>query len=114
MIALWARLGDGNESAMHVREIPRTSTHDSLLDDHPPFQIDGNFGATVGITEMLVQSHTGEIHLLPALPSTWSEGSTKGICARGGFELNLAWYEGLLTGGSIVSRLRNFCVLRLI
>jgi alpha-L-fucosidase 2 len=112
MIALWARLCDGDEALVHIREILRTSTHDSLLDDHPPFQIDGNFGATAGITEMLVQSHTGEIELLPALPSSWPEGSIKGICARGGFEISLKWSSGRLVGGSIKSKLGQKCVLR--
>ena len=111
MIALWARLGDGNEAAMHVGEILRTSTHDSLLDDHPPFQIDGNFGAAAGITEMLVQSHAGEIFLVPALPSSWSEGSIKGICARGGFELSLEWSSGSLTACTVMSKLGRICVL---
>ncbi|CZR51090.1 uncharacterized protein PAC_00965 [Phialocephala subalpina] len=100
------------EAAMHVREILRTSTHDSLLDDHPPFQIDGNFGATAGITEILVQSHGGEIALLPALPPSWSEGSVKGLCARGGFVLDMTWSSGFLSGAVIESRLGNVCVLK--
>ncbi|TVY42523.1 Alpha-L-fucosidase [Lachnellula occidentalis] len=112
MIALWARLGDGDEAGMHVREILRTSTHDSLLDDHPPFQIDGDFGATAGITEMLVQSHDGDIVLLPALPCSWSEGSIKGICTRGGFVLDMIWSEGTLSSAVLESRLGNVCVLK--
>jgi alpha-L-fucosidase 2 len=111
MIALWARLCDGDEASKHVREISRTSTHDGLLDDHPPFQIDGNFGATPGITEMLVQSHAGEIHLLPALPSSWPEGSIHGVCARGGFEVSISWSSGYLIRGSIKSKLGWECVL---
>lgn len=111
MIALWARLGDGDEAAMHVGEILRTSTHDSLLDDHPPFQIDGNFGATAGITEILVQSHAGELSLLPALPTSWSEGSIEGICARGGFEVSLTWASGLLTACTVRSKSGQNCLL---
>ena len=111
MIALWARLGDGDEAGRHVREILRTSTHDSLLDDHPPFQIDGNFGATAGIAEMLVQSHRGEVWLLSALPSSWSRGSAKGLHARGGFVLELEWVSGSLTMCKIQSKLGRKCVL---
>lgn len=102
MIALWARLGDGDEAGRHVAEILRTSTYDSLLDDHPPFQIDGNFGAAAGIAEMLVQSRRGgEIWLLAALPTSWSRGVARGLCARGGFVLDLLEWDasrGSLTG----------------
>lgn len=109
MICLWARLRDGDQAAFHVQEILRTSTLDSLLDDHPPFQIDGNFGAVAGITECLVQSHEKAIVLLPALPSAWAEGEVSGICARGGFEVSLRWGKGLLLGGNVVSKLGRRC-----
>jgi alpha-L-fucosidase 2 len=111
MIALWARLRDGEEAARHVQEILRTSTHDSLLDDHPPFQIDGNFGATAGIAEMLVQSHDGEVFLLPALPTSWPEGCLQGLRTRGGFELSLIWSSGHLVTGTLHSLLGGTCVL---
>jgi alpha-L-fucosidase 2 len=84
---------------------------DSLLNTHPPFQIDGNFGYAAGVCEMLVQSHVGYIQLLPALPEQWPNGSVTGICARGGFELDIAWHDGHLTTATIRSKNGETCRL---
>jgi alpha-L-fucosidase 2 len=87
-------------------------TYPNLFDAHPPFQIDGNFGATAGITEMLLQSHDGEISLLPALPSVWRNGEIKGIKARGNFAVDMKWNEGKLTEGKVHSIIGGDCRIR--
>ncbi|KAA5542981.1 glycosyl hydrolase family 95 catalytic domain-containing protein [Adhaeribacter rhizoryzae] len=112
IINFFARLQDGEAAYQNLLALLRKSTLPNLFDTHPPFQIDGNFGATAGITEMLLQSHAGEIQLLPALPAAWQKGYIHGICARGGFDLDLNWENGQLKQVKILSKLGNTCQIR--
>ncbi len=103
-VNFWARLLDGNHAYKMLTGLLSESTLPNMFDTHPPFQIDGNFGGTSGITEMLIQSHTGEIHLLPALPDAWPQGYINGVCARGGFTADIEWQEGKLINVRIHSK----------
>ncbi|MEP7317283.1 MAG: glycoside hydrolase family 95 protein [Panacibacter sp.] len=123
-INFWARLLDGNHAYLLLRQLLNATgevgynyahgggTYPNFFDAHPPFQIDGNFGGTAGIAEMLLQSHLGEIHLLPALPDAWKEGEIKGLKARGNFEISISWKNHQLTNAKVVALSGGICKIR--
>jgi len=119
-VCLWARLLDGNHAwkligdqlSLVQDEKKKGGTYPDMFDAHPPFQIDGNFGCTAGIAEMLLQSHDKFIYLLPALPAAWKQGSVSGLCARGGFEIAMAWKENNISKVTILSKVGGNCRLR--
>ena len=108
----WARLQDGNHAYTLFGNLLKNGTVDNLWDTHPPFQIDGNFSGTAGITEMLLQSHMGFIQLLPALPDAWKDGSIHGVCAKGNFEIDMIWKDGLLQEAILLSKAGENCTVK--
>lgn len=117
-IACWARLQDGNhayallKAALMLSINSEGGVYANLFDAHPPFQIDGNFGATAGVAEMLLQSYSGEICMLPALPDVWKQGRVKGLKAVGNFEIGMHWDEGKIVKASIISHSGKPCTIR--
>jgi len=117
-INFFARLKDGENALYHLHQLMKRSTAENLFDMHPPFQIDGNFGAVSGMTEMLLQSHEGKpdervVELLPALPADWKNGSVKGIKARGNFVFDITWKENKVTNVVVTSACENTLRLKL-
>jgi alpha-L-fucosidase 2 len=111
---MWARLEDGDRAYESLKALLAENTSDGLLDLHPPriFQIDGNEGATAAMAELLLQSHTGDVHLLPALPHAWPQGRVRGLRARGGFGVDIAWKGGVLVDARIVASQAGPCRVR--
>lgn len=111
IVSLYARLQDGEQSYKNLLALLGKSTLPNLFDTHPPFQIDGNFGGTAGIAEMLIQSHNNKIRLLPAVPNAWSIGEVKGLCARGGYVVDMNWDRNHLKTAKISSVKGGKCTI---